>query len=310
MNYQFTFTVFTPTYNRAQTLHRVYDSLKLQTFHDFEWLIVDDGSTDDTKELVQKWIQEEKFPIRYIWQENQQKKGAFNHGVQKAQGELFLTLDSDDACVPEALEILIKYWNLIPLDQQDQFSAVTCLCKDQHGKLVGTKFPKDITDCDLHELRYKYKVKGEKWGFQRTEVLKQFPFPGVEEKGHVPPGWLWNAISREYKTRFINEVLRIYYVNESDRSDQLSKTTKTFKQFGGMLLASHTALNKDIHWFPYAPLEFLRTAIHYSRFCFHGQVGLVDQFKKLDNPLAKFLWVAMLPAGFIVYMRDKQLHQP
>src|SRR5216684_1317229 len=110
-NYRYVFTVFTPTFNRSLTLSRVYESLRLQTFRDFEWLIVDDGSTDGTKGLVEKWQAESAFAIRYIYQENQGKPAAFNHGVQEARGELFLTLDSDDACVPQALERLKCHWD-------------------------------------------------------------------------------------------------------------------------------------------------------------------------------------------------------
>src|SRR5437762_2817315 len=96
------FTVFTPTYNRAGTLPRVYESLKAQTFRDFEWIIVDDGSADSTQELVQSWIGDLDFPIRYFRQQNQGKHVAVNLGVKEARGEFFLNLDSDDACVPEA----------------------------------------------------------------------------------------------------------------------------------------------------------------------------------------------------------------
>ena len=256
MNYQYLFTVFTPTYNRAQTLHRIYESLKVQTLRDFEWLVVDDGSTDHTKELIQNYIKEAKFPIRYIWQKNQHKKVAFNRGVQEARGELFLTLDSDDACVPEALETFKQYWDLIPLNQKDQFSAVTCHCKNQHGKLVGTKFPNDITDSDSLEIRYKFKVKGEKWGFHRTDVLKKFPFPGTDLKGYVPESVVWNAISREYKTRYINKVLRIYYCNESDRSDQVTDKNKSIEQTGGLVLRYQLVLNTNLIGFGMHLLSF------------------------------------------------------
>ena len=97
----YTFTVFTPTYNRAATLARVYESLQRQTFTDFEWIIVDDGSTDETAELVQQWRSESSFPIRYIWQPNQGKHVAFNRGVELARGELFLPHDSDDESLAE-----------------------------------------------------------------------------------------------------------------------------------------------------------------------------------------------------------------
>lgn len=96
------FTVFTPTYNRAHLLHRVYESLKKQTCKDFEWLIVDDGSTDATGDLIAAWQQESltDFPIRYIWQDNGHKKSAFNRGVKEAHGELFVPWDSDDVSSP------------------------------------------------------------------------------------------------------------------------------------------------------------------------------------------------------------------
>src|SRR5690242_19362698 len=100
------FTVFTPTYNRAHTIERVYRSLCTQNCRDFEWLVVDDGSTDGTEALIRQWQHEAEFPIRYFWQPNAGKHVAMNRGVAEASGSLFLTLDSDDACVPWALERL------------------------------------------------------------------------------------------------------------------------------------------------------------------------------------------------------------
>src|SRR5260370_1633948 len=188
MNYRYVFTVFTRTFNRSQTLSRVYEGLRLQTFRDFEWLIVDDGSTDGTKEIVEKWQTESAFVIRYIYQENQGKLAAFNHGVQEARGELFVTLDSDDACVPQALERLKYHWDGIPTAEKDKFSAVTALCKDQNGRLVGDEFPRDVLDFDSIELVFKYNVKDEKWGFHRHDGFKQFPFPKIRNAKFISDG--------------------------------------------------------------------------------------------------------------------------
>ena len=132
------FTVFTPTYNRAATLAGVYSSLQVQTFRNFEWLIVDDGSADGTAALVQEWQAVAEFPIRYFWQPNGGKHRAFNRGVQEARGELFLTLDSDDSCVPEALERLKFYWDALSLGSQEIFSAVTALCSDSNGNVLSS----------------------------------------------------------------------------------------------------------------------------------------------------------------------------
>src|SRR5262249_2422136 len=98
------FTVFTPTYNRAHTLHRVFDSLCAQTLRDFEWLVIDDGSSDSTRELIDNWTKSAHFTIRYIKQDHSGKHIAHNCAVREARGQFFLTLDSDDACTPQALE--------------------------------------------------------------------------------------------------------------------------------------------------------------------------------------------------------------
>ena len=135
------FTVFTATFNRARVLHRVYDSLRAQTFRDFEWLVVDDGSTDGTGALVAAWRAEADFPIRYRYQENRGKHVACNRAVAEARGRFFLTLDSDDACVPQALARLNRHWEEIPEREQPGFSAVTVLCMDVAGRIVGDRFP-------------------------------------------------------------------------------------------------------------------------------------------------------------------------
>ena len=197
-HYQYVFTVFTPTFNRAHTLHRVYESLKAQTYRDFEWLIVDDGSTDNTRKLVEQWQQENLFPIRYLYQENSGKHIAFNRGVREAKGELFLTFDSDDSCVPQALERFKYHWDSIPEDKKEKFSAVTALCINQEGEQIGNSFPFEVTDSDSIEIRTKYGVVGEKWGFQRTEVLKMFPFPEIPGEKFITEGIVWNRLSRQY----------------------------------------------------------------------------------------------------------------
>ncbi|MFQ5485005.1 MAG: glycosyltransferase family 2 protein [Desulfobacterales bacterium] len=275
MSYEFVFTVFTPTYNRAYTLHRVYESLISQTFRDFEWLIVDDGSTDNTRELVDQWKKEASFPIRYYWQENSGKDVAFNDGVQKAHGELFCPLDSDDACVPNALECIKWHWDSIPKEKKNEFYSVTCLCVDQYGKIVGDKYPEDVFDSDALEIRYKYMIGGEKWGALRTDVLKEYPFPTIEGfKGSLMPGMAWSTISRKYKIRFINQALRIYYLNEALREDQLSRSISPKNNAPRLIIWFQFMLNNEIDWFRYAPKMFIRSAVNYARLSFHNKKGV------------------------------------
>src|SRR5579884_1059571 len=132
------FTVLTATYNRAYCLPRVYQSLCAQTFRDFEWVIVDDGSTDGTKELVASW-KSSFFPIRYFWKPNAGKHTAINLGVLQAKGELTLILDSDDPCIPTALERFDFHWRQIP--NPEKFANLSCLCARPDGSIVGKPYP-------------------------------------------------------------------------------------------------------------------------------------------------------------------------
>ena len=114
-------TVFTPTYNRAKVLHRVYDSLVEQTYTDFRWLVVDDGSADDTKSVIDAFMSEEKISIQYIYQENQGKHIATNRAVAMTETELFVIADSDDAFTPDALEKLVAAWDSIPNQEKKDY---------------------------------------------------------------------------------------------------------------------------------------------------------------------------------------------
>jgi glycosyltransferase involved in cell wall biosynthesis len=189
-------------------LPRVYESLEKQTFRDFEWLIVDDGSKDNTAEVVKELAAKATFPVRYVAKPNGGKPSAVNRGAQEAQGRLMTILDSDDWFKPEALERFLHHWNAIPQDQQTGFVGVTGLCCFPSGEMLGTKFPQDVFDSDAIDLRYKHDVSGEKSGMIRTDVLKQYPYP--EDLGkYVSESLVWNRIAKKYKTRFINEVLTV-----------------------------------------------------------------------------------------------------
>ena len=227
---------------------------------------------------------------------------AFNLGAELAEGELFLPLDSDDGCVPEALERFLRHWRAIAPDKRNGFSAVTGLCVDQRGNLVGEKFPRDVMDSDSLEMQYRWKVKGEKWGFHRTDVMRRFPFPELNHRA-LPQGIVWSAIARHYKTRYVNEITRVYWLPEPG-SDCITAGGIAVSGAAGYAYWHETILNGELDWFRYAPLYFLRSAAHFSRFSFHSGTGLAAQYKKL-SPTARLLWLAALPAGAAAWLRDK-----
>jgi glycosyltransferase involved in cell wall biosynthesis len=303
MSPEFLFTVFTPTFNREHTLQRVYDSLCAQVFRDFEWLVVDDGSTDGTSALIEAWTKSAFFPIRFVRQQNQGKHVAHNRGVLLARGQLFLSLDSDDACTPEALERFRWHWEQIPPGRRDSFTGVTALCADQFGHLHGSRFPSDVFDSDSLESRFRYKVTGEKWGFHRTEVLRRYPFPEVPGARHVPENIVWFQIARAYKTRYVNEVLRTYWTSPVQGA-QLTSTGLTRPQAVGLALLCRSLLNDHMRWCRYAPLRFARSSLNYSRFSFDSGAGVAEQRRHLGG-LAQCLWLASLPFGFAASLRDR-----
>ncbi len=289
------------------TLHRVYESLAAQTYRNFEWLIIDDGSTDNTYELVENWKKEANFPIRYYWQENKGKHVAFNKGVKEARGEFFLPLDSDDACVPEALERFKYYWDSIQPNQKQLFSGICALCRDQNGKLVGDRFPFDIMDSNSLEIHYRYKVKGEKWGFQRRDVLLRYPYPEAKGVKFIPEGIVWNRIAKLYKIRFVNEMLRIYWVQRTSDSDQLTRALYFPKKHApGCAFYYESCLNEHIVWYRYAPLEFLRYAIHYIRLSLHTKLTIFEIFKNIKPKISKVLVFLAIPIGALLYQFEKK----
>ncbi|WP_414621932.1 glycosyltransferase family A protein [Calothrix sp. CCY 0018] len=293
---QYIFTVFTPTYNRADTLDGVYESLKNQTFQNFEWLIVDDGSTDNTKKRVEQWQRTNKFPIRYIWQNNKGKHIAFNRGVKEAKGELFLNLDSDNRCVPQALERFKLHWDLIGNEKRNNFSAVTALCVNTKGQLIGDKFPDDIIDSNAFEIRTKYRIFGEKWGFQKTNILKKFTFPEIADEKFVPEDLIWNRISLFYQTRFINEELGIYReLGDDSLTKSMTKVRVNSVRATIMYYKEYCQLPVPIKW-------KVRQTINYIRFSVHGKVKL---HKIILDSGYSFLTIMLLPLGYYFYLSDK-----
>ena len=294
------FTVFTPTFNRARTLPRVHASLAQQTFRDFEWLIVDDGSTDGTRELVETWLAESEFRIRYVHKPNGGKHTAFNTGVDLAQGQLFLCHDSDDACTPDALQVFHDAWVSIDPRRRETFTGVCCLVMDSNGDVVGDRFPADVFDSDSSALRFKYHIGGEKWAFHRIDVVREFRFPEYEGLRYVPESIVIGRIASRYQERFINKALRIYY---EDAEVRLSGPS--WQDPRPFVLAAQVAIEENARrWFFHDPVFFLKTAANFSRNSWQTGAGVVAQGRRLNGLTAHALWLTMLPVGWILYRRD------
>jgi glycosyltransferase involved in cell wall biosynthesis len=298
------FTVFTPTYNRAHTLHRVYNGLCAQTLRDFEWLVVDDGSTDNTAKLIADWADAADFPIRYLKQEHSGKHIAHNLAVREARGQFFLPLDSDDACAPAALERMAYHWKTIPDSDEGLYSGIDGLCSDQHGDIVGDRFPSDPFDTTLRERRYVHRIRGEKWGSTLTEIVRQFPFPELPGAQFTPEGSVWLEIAKTYKIRCVNEVFRIYYVDDVPTGATLSKRRRFDDDAPGHLHYYLWLLNNDLGYFFHSPGPFVKAAVMLPIAAHFAGQTLGSALKSLHKVQAKILVLLGLPISYLLFAVD------
>lgn len=237
-------TVFTPTYNRAYVLDRLYESLKGQTNDSFIWLIVDDGSTDNTQNLVQTWINENIINIRYYKQENGGKQRAHNKGVELCNTELFICVDSDDYLTEDAIDIFISTWNSI--NNKDKISGIVALRGKDIDKPIETWMPQNIKMATLNDLYYRYGFKGDAALLFRTHVLKQFPFVVAEGEKFIGEGYVYIQIDQHYCLHILNKILYICEYLEDGYTSNVRRLTKNNPKGYIILNRQKALLSKSI----------------------------------------------------------------
>lgn len=198
-------TVFTPTYNRAYKLIDLYESLKNQSVKDFEWIIIDDGSNDNTEEIINKLLLENKdFPIIYKKTINGGKHRAINKGVDIASGKLFFIVDSDDVLTLNAIEKIIMWEQELP---KDKYAGVGGLKGYTNESVIGSSLKFNSIDCTSIELRNK-NIKGDKAEVFYTDVLKKYKFPEIDGENFIQEAIVWYKIAKDgYKIRWFNEII-------------------------------------------------------------------------------------------------------
>ncbi len=290
------FTVFTPTFNRAHTLPRVYESLRIQTFRDFEWLVVDDGSTDGTTALVERWAAESDFPIRYFRQPWSGKHVADNLAAREAHGTFYATLDADDRYLPHALETFSRIWETIDAGDRAGFVGVVGLCADLDGAVVGSRFPRDPLDTTYTELADTYKVTGDKAGMACTDVIRRFPFPVVPGEKLIIEGHIYAQIAREYRIRCVNDVLKVVDYQETG----LSATAREDFQRNPRTASAYFL--QRLHMLGPGPWPArVRAQAQHTRYALHaGQPR-----RSLGEAPSKIFWFLTLPAAVGLWLRDR-----
>lgn len=200
-----TLTVFTPAYNRAHTIGRTYESLCRQTSKDFKWVIVDDGSTDNTEDLVKPWLEKDNgFVIEYYKKENGGMHTAHNEAYKHIDTELAVCIDSDDWMPDNAVELIISRWRKYG---DEKYAGMIGLDIFEDGYVVGTCFPKGLHSCKTYEMGPKYGVVCDKKYVYRPEVIKKYmPYPVFPGERYGLVNWLYQKMDGQYDMLCSNEV--------------------------------------------------------------------------------------------------------
>ncbi|MBE7440639.1 MAG: glycosyltransferase family 2 protein [Spirochaetales bacterium] len=267
------FTILTPTYNRAHTLPRVYQSIcaqeKVETERAlFEWLVIDDGSTDTTGELIDRYQKEAAFPIRYSYGPNKGKSLALNKGYDLARGEFCVIADSDDAMAPGSLRIFFESWFSLPPEKQITCAGISCCSMDGYsGKRMGREPPGAplLTETDFLTYCYKNRWFVEGWSAVKTGVFREFPFPEIKGPDQfVPEAYSWVQLGRKYPFLVLPDTLRIIFFQPDGYT--LNPKANLRKQARGRFLyySANINWNRDL-MLRYWPSRYLRDLLQAAR---------------------------------------------
>lgn len=285
---KFPITVFTPTYNRAYCLGRAYQSLVRQTCRDFEWLIIDDGSTDNTRELVELWQKEQVVPIRYIYQANQGMHGAHNTAFKNISSELSICLDSDDMLTDDCIAKVLTFWRKHP-ESHGRVAGIMALDGHMDGSLLGSPFPTGVQEAVESWLREVKKMKGDKKLIYRTEVAKSVPeYPVFSDEKYGSMGFKSLLIDQNYGWLLMHEI--IYLVEYQDDGSSKNMYRQYRRALKGWDLMRKLEMQKCLTW----KTRFIK-AIHYvSNSIFLHKRNFIH-----DSP-RKFLTVLAIPCGILL----------
>lgn len=278
-------TIFTPTYNRAHLLPQLFESLQNQDSFDFEWLIVDDGSTDATRELVEQFKVKADFSIRYIFQENQGKHVAINKAFEKTNTPFIMTVDSDDILMKNALMILSKKIRRI-LNEPKMVAICSPIKRKSSTDLLINQVIKEDFISNSFELENKHKIKGEFSFVLKTEIVKAYPYPVFPGEKFMNESYLYKRLSERYNYLYISESL----VEAEYQEDGLSANFKRILNESpkGAALTYQYLMNNS----KYSMDKRVQEALNYWDYeTLGGNLSFVQKLKKIKSPVLKLKFI-------------------
>ncbi|OJV36711.1 MAG: hypothetical protein BGO33_04250 [Bacteroidia bacterium 43-41] len=280
-------TIFTPTYNRANTLRRLYESLIQQTSNFFEWLIVDDGSTDNTEDLVKNFIDDDKIKISYVKQNNQGKHIAINTGLNLAQGDLFFIVDSDDYLTLDAIETIKE--NLHEFEDVNVCGLVFNRIFS-NGLKIGKQTSLMRIKASLFNLKFKLRLQGDKAEIFKTEILKQYPFPQFNDEKFSPEALIMFRMSGPYDIVYINKNIYVCEYLDEGLTANIIKIRMQSAVASTLYYKEHLFRSPNL-------LQKFKSAINFYRF---------KENNKIIKATLPFPYSLMKPLGILMYLKDKK----
>lgn len=282
-------TIFTPTYNRAYILPKLYHSLCNEPSDSFVWLIVDDGSTDDTQELVENWQREDLIEIVFFKQENGGKMRAHNKGVELCTTPLFFCIDSDDQI---ALGAVKKIIDTQPALQKDDSLSGLIAKKLIINRLVSDNLPQ-ITRSTLHNI-YRTGFKGDTSLVFKTDVLREFPFPEIDGEKFITEGYVYDQIDQKYELLIVNEFLMRCEYREDGYTANASSLYLKYPKGWALYFSQY------YRFYANTIRDKIKYMGYYVSMCFTARVSISKMFH--DSP-SWLLCLISIPAGIKFYKR-------
>lgn len=256
-----TFTIITPIYNRRETIQRTIESVEKQTYRNIEYILIDDGSSEDSDKIIEGYMKSSKLPVMYIKKENGGVHTARNVGFKNARGKLLINIDSDDELLPLACERFINEWDSIPVEKRNRCWQIKALCETPNHMLCSEKFPNNINDMPINIAKdYFSLASGEQIGCRVTSILKTHLFPEPEYVKFVNECVVWVPLETEFLSWGLNEVVRVYHDEGDDRLTRGNR--KNIQSCINALWNSCYSLNHS-NIFIKSKKEYFRTMLRY-----------------------------------------------
>lgn len=280
-------TIFTPTYNRQNTLYTLYESLTVQTDTNFVWLIVDDGSTDDTEALVKKWMIEGKIEIQYYKQENRGKSMAHNKGVELSESELFVCVDSDDYLTSDAVEVISEVWSHARTDDV----GILAFKKTNDRIITKVKAVEKDIRTTLKNAYDHLGLSGDTMLVFKTAVIKKYRFPEIKSEKFVPEAYLYDLIDQDGKLMLIRKALYVCEYLDNGYSKNMARLLKNNPKGYIAYINQRLRFDKGMKEKFFDSIRYVAIA------------KVIKDFHTIENAVYPLFAILAYPFGMLLYIR-------